>query len=224
VPALAQPERWALVIANDIFTSGLENEMASHPKSFYTPEEYLKLERKAAYKSEYYTGEIFAMSGGSRAHNLIVINVATGLNAQLENRECEVYASDMRVRTPDSSTYAYPDVVVVCGQPQFEDAEVDTLLNPTLIIEVLSPSTETHDRTKKFADYRKIESLKEYILIAQRECRVTQFIKQPDGMWLFQEAINLDESAHLPSVNCDLALEKVYRKVVLPSQQEEASP
>src|SRR6185295_12799056 len=198
--------------------------MASHPKPFYTPEEYLKIERKAAYKSEYYTGEIFAMSGASRAHNLIVANVTTALNTQLENRECEIYANDMRVRTPDRSTYAYPDVVVVCGQPQFEDAEVDTLLNPTLIIEVLSPSTETHDRTKKFADYRKIESLKEYILIAQQECRLTQFIKQPDGMWLFQEASSLGEIVQLTSVNCDLALEKAYRKVVLPSQQEEALP
>jgi Uma2 family endonuclease len=198
--------------------------MASHPKHSYTPEEYLQLERKAAYKSEYYTGEIFAMSGASRAHNIVVINVATALNTQLENRECEVYASDMRVRTPDTAMYTYPDVIVVCGQPQFEDAEVDTLLNPTLIIEVLSPSTETHDRTKKFADYRQIESLKEYILIAQRECRVTQYIKQPDGMWLFQEAGSLDEMVHLASVNCDLALESVYRKVAFPPQQEEELP
>ena len=198
--------------------------MASHPKDSYTPEEYLQLERKAVYKSEYYTGEIFAMSGASRAHNIVVINVAAALNTQLENRACEVYASDMRVRTPDTATYTYPDVIVVCGQPQFEDAEVDTLLNPTLIIEVLSPSTETHDRTKKFADYRKIESLKEYILIAQRECRVTQYIKQPDGMWLFQEASSLGEMLHLTSVNCDLALERAYRKVEFPSLQEEGLP
>src|SRR5690349_16896757 len=127
--------------------------MASHPEHFYTPEEYLALERKADYKSEYYAGEIFAMSGASRGHNLIVANVTTLLNTRLADRDCEVYPSDMRVRPPDTTLYTYPDVVVVCGQPQFEDEAVDTLLNPTLIVEVLSPSTEMHDRTTKFADY-----------------------------------------------------------------------
>jgi Uma2 family endonuclease len=197
--------------------------MASHRKHSYTPEEYLALERKAAYKSEYYAGEIFAMSGASREHNIIVANVTTILNTQLENRDCEVYPSDMRVRTPDTTFYTYPDVTVVCGEPQFEDESVDTLSNPTLIVEVLSPSTETYDRTKKFADYRKITSLNEYILIAQQECRVTQYIRQSDGIWLFQEASRMEETLHLASTDCDLVLERVYRKVQFPAQEQEQS-
>lgn len=193
--------------------------MASHPKHFYSPEEYIALERKASYKSEYYAGEIFAMSGASRAHNIIVANVTTSLNTQLESRDCEVYASDMRVRTPDSLLYTHPDVVVVCGEPQFDDDSVDTLLNPTLVVEVLSPSTETHDRTKKFADYRKITSVMEYILVAQEESRVTQYIKQSGGTWLFQEASHPEETLHLASINCDLALERIYRKVQFPTHE-----
>jgi Uma2 family endonuclease len=194
--------------------------MASHPEHFFSPEEYLALERKAAYKSEYYAGEIFAMSGAGREHNIIVANATTSLNIQLEHRDCEVYPNDMRVRTPDTLLYTYPDVVVVCGEPQFEDDGVDTLTNPTLIVEVLSPSTETHDRTKKFADYRKITSLREYILIAQQECRVTQYSRQSDGAWLFQEASRLEEKLHLASIDCDLELERIYRKVQFPVQEE----
>jgi Uma2 family endonuclease len=197
--------------------------MASHPKHFYSPEEYLALERNASYKSEYYAGEIFAMSGASRAHNLIVINVATLLNNQFEDRDCEVYANDMRVRTPDSLSYTYPDVAVVCGESKFEDEVVDTLLNPILIVEVLSPSTETHDRTKKFADYRKITSLMEYILVAQEECRVTQYIKQSGGTWLFQESNRLEEKLYLASIDCDLVVEKIYRKVRFSTQGEKSS-
>jgi Uma2 family endonuclease len=187
--------------------------MASHPEHFYTPTEYLALERKAAYRSEYYSGEIFAMTGASREHNIIVLNVGGDLNTQLETRECEVYSSEMRVRTPDTSLYTYPDIVAVCGQPRFDDDSFDTLLNPTVIVEVLSPSTEGYDRTRKFAGYRKIDSLTEYVLIAQQEHRVTQFIKQPHGEWLFRETSALGDSVHLPSVDCHLPLTRIYRKV-----------
>jgi Uma2 family endonuclease len=198
----------------------LEDDMASHPKHFHSAEEYLALERQADDKSEFYAGEIFAMSGASREHNLIVANVTTSLNTQLEDRDCEVYPSDMRVRTPDSLFYTYPDVIVVCGEPQFEDQVVDTLLNPTLIVEVLSPSTETHDRTKKFADYRKITSLLEYILIAQQECRVTQYVRQENNSWLFQEVSSIKEQLHLASIDCDLLVERIYRKVRFPTPGE----
>ncbi len=197
--------------------------MASHIKHSYTPQEYLALERKASYKSEYYAGEIFAMSGASREHNIIVANVTTSLNTQLEDRDCEVYPSDMRVRTPDTLLYTYPDVVVVCQEPQFEDDSVDTLSNPTLIVEVLSPSTEMYDRTRKFADYRKIMSLREYILIAQQEWRVTQYIRQSNGTWLFQESSRLEEKIYLVSIDCDLELERIYRKVHFPNQEEQPS-
>jgi Uma2 family endonuclease len=200
--------------------------MASHPKRFYTPEEYLAMERQAERKSEYYAGQITAMAGASRAHNLIVSNVNASLTLQLQDRDCEVYPSDMRVRTPDTNLYTYPDVVVVCGEPQFEDILVDTLLNPTLIVEVLSPSTETKDRTKKFADYRKISSLMEYILIAQDECRLTQYIRQPSRLWLFNEATDLEETVRLASIDCALSLKEVYRKVKFPAApgEEELPP
>src|SRR5919198_4874617 len=119
----------------------------------YTPEEYLALERAARHKSEYVNGRIYALAGASRAHNLIVVNVSAELRAQLRGRPCETYASDMRVKVSQTGLYTYPDVVVVCGEPRFEDAQVDTLLNPTVIIEVLSESTESYDRGEKFAHY-----------------------------------------------------------------------
>ena len=199
--------------------------MASHPHNFFTPEEYLAIERNAASKSEYHAGEIFAMSGASREHIIIVANITTELNTQLEPRDCEVYPNDMRVRTPDTSLYTYPDLVVVCGQPQFEDNSFDTLLNPALIIEVLSPSTEAYDRTRKFAEYRRIPSLVEYVLVAQQECRVTQYVRQPGGgTWLFEEAFEIAKTVHLPSINCKLELERVYRRIQFPLRSDAAEP
>ena len=187
--------------------------MASNPKHFYTPEEYLSLERKATYKSEYCAGEIFAMAGASLAHSRIVMNVGTTLSVQLEDKDCDVYANELRVKTPDNALYTYPDIVVSCGQLKLEDSSFDTLLNPVLIIEVLSPSTEAYDRAKKFAFYRKIESLKEYILVAQDECRVTQYTNQEDGSWVFNESSNLEDTIRLASLPCVLDLQKVYRRI-----------
>ena len=194
--------------------------MASNPKHSYTPEEYLSLERKARHKSQYYAGEIFAMSGASREHNVIVLNIATALSTQLEEKDCEIYAVDMRVKTPNGMLYTYPDVVVVCGKPQFEDSSTDTLLNPSLILEVLSPSTETYDRTKKFEDYRNIESLKEYVLVAQKERRITQFVKQVNGGWIFHEFCKANDLVHFDSIDCKLTLERAYRRVEFSTQNE----
>ena len=186
--------------------------MASHPKHFYTPEEYLAMERAATYKSEFCAGEIFAMSGTSRQHNTIGLNIASELKHCLKTRDCDVYAYDIRVRTPDSRLYTYPDVMVTCNG-QFEDSSVDTLLNPIMIVEVLSPSTETYDRTKKFTDYRKIDSLVEYILVAQNECRVTQFFKQPNGEWIFKEYISINDVLRLTSIDCELEMKQIYDRV-----------
>ncbi|HZS46184.1 MAG TPA: Uma2 family endonuclease [Blastocatellia bacterium] len=197
--------------------------MASHLKHIYTPQEYLAMERAASYKSEFCNGEIFAMSGASLEHNLIVTNTTISLGNQLEGKDCDVLANDMRVKTVDSSLYTYPDIVVVCGERRFEDASVDTLLNPKLIIEVLSPSTASYDRTKKFAYYRGIESLQEYILIAQDECRVTQYVRQGTDTWIFHEATSLDEKIHLASVPCVLDLSRVYRRIEFPPDKEEES-
>jgi Uma2 family endonuclease len=190
--------------------------MSSQPKILLTPEEYLAIERKAEYRSEYLNGETFAMTGASRKHNLIALNIAGELRQQLKGKPCEAYVNDMRVHIPATGLYAYPDVTVVCGEPQFEDAFVDTLLNPTLLVEVLSESTESYDRGKKFSYYRTIQSLAEYLLVAQDEYRIEQYLKQQDGRWLLTDIRSLDGIVELASVSCTLALKEVYDRVALP--------
>jgi Uma2 family endonuclease len=190
--------------------------MSSQPKTYLTPAEYLAIEREAEYKNEYIDGEIVAMTGASRRHNLIAINITSELRRQLKDRPCEVYGSDMRIRVPSSRLYTYPDAVVVCDEPQLEDDYLDTLLNPTLIIEVLSKSTEAYDRGKKFSFYRTIESLAEYLLIAQDECQVEQYVKQRDGGWLLSDYYSPEDVVALTSIQCQLALREVYDKVAFP--------
>jgi Uma2 family endonuclease len=190
--------------------------MSSLPRPQFSPQEYLALERRAEYRSEYFDGEIFAMAGASREHNLIAGNAFASLHGQLKGRRCEAYPGDMRVRVSQPGLYTYPDVVVVCGEPEFEDAEVDTLLNPTLIVEVLSPTTEAYDRGEKFAQYRTLASLAEYVLIAQDRYRVERFARQPDGQWLFAAAHRLDQVISLASIDCRLPLAEVYDRLTLP--------
>lgn len=187
--------------------------MSSQPQLRYAPEEYLALERKAEYKSEYLNGEIFAMSGASERHNLIVANVLASLHAQLRNRPCRVYPSDLRVKVEEPGLYTYPDITAICSKPQFEDRHVDTLLNPETIVEVLSPSTEAYDRGMKFGSYRKLPSLQEYVLISQGEPHIELYVRQPDNQWLLSEASNLQDVVRLPSINCILTLAEVYEKV-----------
>jgi len=196
--------------------------MSSVPKLRFTPEEYLALERRAEYRSEYFNGEIFAMAGASREHNLIAGNAFASLHAQLKGRRCEAYPGDMRVQVSQTGLYTYPDVVVVCGEPQFADAEVDTLLNPTLIVEVLSTTTEAYDRGSKFEQYCTLESLAEYVLIAQDRYRVERFVRQPDGQWLFSAANRLDQVISLASIDCRLPLAEVYDRLSLPKPPAEA--
>ena len=187
--------------------------MSSVPRSRLSPEEYLAIERKAEFRSEFFEGEMFAMSGASRKHNLIGGSVGARLTLQLDDRDCEVYISDMRVKVSPTGLYTYPDVVVVCGEPRFEDAEVDTLLNPKVLFETLSKSTEGYDRGKKFEHYRTIASLAEYVLIAQDKPHVEHFLRQPDNQWLLSETNNLADTIQLPSIQCQLALAEIYRKV-----------
>ena len=187
--------------------------MSSQTQQRYTPEEYLARERQAQYKSEYYAGDIFAMAGASRWHNLIVANVIGELRSQLKGRPCTTYPSDMRLKVSPTGLYTYPDVTVVCGAAQFEDTQQDTLLNPTLIVEVLSESTEAYDRGGKFAHYRKLASLLEYVLIAPTKPHVEHYVRQPDNRWLLAEADSLHDTLHLPSIDCHLALAEVYDKV-----------
>ena len=179
----------------------------------YTAEDYLTLERSASIKSEFHNGEIYAMTGASRKHNLITVNIAGELRSQLKKRPCEAYINDMRVKAAEARSYHYPDIAVVCGAPQFEDTYFDTLLNPTLLIEVLSPSTEAYDRGGKFAHYRKIDSLREYLLISQDQPSIERYLRQGD-VWILSEAVGLEASMSLESIECLLSLREVYDKVL----------
>jgi Uma2 family endonuclease len=182
-------------------------------QAHYTAEDYLTLERSASYKSEFHDGQIYAMTGASRKHNLITVNIAGELHSQLKKRSCEAYINDMRVKAAEAPSYHYPDITVVCGKPQFEDGQMDTLLNPTLLIEVLSPSTEAYDRGGKFARYRKIPTLREYLLVTQDQPSIERYQRQGD-VWILSEAVGLEASVMLESIDCVLSLREVYDKVL----------
>ena len=181
-----------------------------------TREEYLAMERASEYRHEYSQGEVTEMTGASREHNLLVSSISARLYMQLLGQPCEIYTSDMRVKVTEAGLYTYPDLVVVCDEPDLEDAHVDTLLNPNVIIEVLSNSTEEYDRGKKFAHYRKLPSLTDYLLVAQDRMHVEQFARQPNDTWLFSEADHADVTITIASIGCELQLEEIYEKVNLP--------
>jgi Uma2 family endonuclease len=180
----------------------------------YTPEEYLTMEREAEYKSEYLDGHIYAMAGASREHNLIVAGLLREMGIQIKGRRCEAYPSDMRVQVHDRNFYfyTYPDVIVTCGEPTFSDTKMDTLTNPTVLFEVLSPSTEAYDRGRKFELYRKIESLQEYVLVAQDRAFVEHYVRR-GTKWELSDLSGLDGSLKLESIQCELALRDIYDKV-----------
>ncbi|MGO9464789.1 MAG: Uma2 family endonuclease [Isosphaeraceae bacterium] len=183
-------------------------------KNKFSPEEYLALERKAGFRSEYHDGFITAVASTSREHSLIALNVGGEISSQLKERPCEAYLSDMRVYIDRTGLYTYPDVVVVCGEPRFEDDEVDTLLNPTAIVEVLSPTTEAYDRGKKFLHYRRLPTLREYVLVSQDRVLVERFTRQGDD-WLLTELTQIDDTLRLDSIDCELPLREIYAKVKL---------
>jgi Uma2 family endonuclease len=189
--------------------------MAVHVQPRYSPEEYLALERKAEYKSEYVNGFIFAMAGTSREHNRIALNVARGLDDQMRGRPCDVFILDVRLKVSETGLYTYPDVTALCGEARFEDAEVDTLLNPTVIVEVLSKSTEAYDRGEKFGHYRQLESLAEYVMVAQDRVCVERYVRQGSD-WVLTEFRDLDDTLHLASIDCDLPLREIYDRVKFP--------
>jgi Uma2 family endonuclease len=182
-----------------------------HP--YITPQVYLQHERKAAVKSEYINGQIYAMAGASRRHNCITFNVAGMIYAQLQGRPCEGFANDMRVKIAAENVYTYPDIVVACGEAKYEDAELDTLLEPTLLIEVLSDSTEKYDRGKKSAFYQQIESLQEYVLISQDQARIECYTRAADHRWMLTPVTTLEDSISLESIGCVLPLAAVYARV-----------
>lgn len=187
--------------------------MASVPTQHLTPAEYLAKERKAEFKSEYLRGEMFAMSGGTRWHGRIAINLARYCDQLLEDQPCEVFGSDVRVKVSPTGLYTYPDLSITCDEPKFEDEVQDTLLNPRVIFEVLSKSTEAYDRGKKFGHYRQIDALKEYVLVSQTEPLVERYAREPDGSWRLTVYKGLDAVLELDSVPCRLSLADIYRRV-----------
>jgi Uma2 family endonuclease len=187
--------------------------MASNPKTFYSPEEYLALERSSEAKHEYYNGEIFAMGGATEEHVSIVTNLVGELHAQLKIGPCKVYSNDLRVQVSPTGLYTYPDVIVLCEKPRFSDKQEDTLLNPALIIEVLSESTKDYDRGGKFEQYRSIDSFVEYLLVAQDRPHVEHHTRQADGSWLLQETNNLEDMIQLKSIPCSLRMADIYSKI-----------
>ncbi len=177
-----------------------------------TPEEYLEIERKAEFKSEYYNGEMFAMAGTTINHGRLATDLTIILGQQLQGRGCHIHGSDIRVRVRSADLYTYPDLSVVCGTDEIEE---ENLLNPTLIVEVLSPSTEAYDRGRKFEYYRCIESLREYLLIAQDRMQVDLFTKQADERWLLTSASKPEETVELHSIGCQVPLATLYARVTL---------
>lgn len=184
--------------------------MSAEPVQSITPEEYLAYERASPGRHEYVRGEIFAMAGASEAHNTITLNVAVALRNQLRGGPCRAYASDMRVQVDARRSYVYPDVVVVCGERRFEDDQVDTLLNPTLVVEVLSPSTEAFDRGAKAEYYRQIPSVQEYVLIAQDRIHVEQYTRATSGAWTLREFASHSEVIVLSSIDVSLPVDEAY--------------
>lgn len=203
------PEGYAQRISED------SQLMASTTAIAVSPAEYLQLERQANVKHEYRDGEIVEMPGSSRQHNLLGTNLIGLLYQKLRDGDFEVYPSDMRVKVSEAGLYTYPDASVVAGEPEFEDAEVDTLLNPVVLFEILSPSTESYDRGEKFTNYQTIDSLQEYVLISQDRMSVDRYTRKNDHEWTFRTSNGPEASVELASLGCELKLGELYHKVPL---------
>jgi Uma2 family endonuclease len=192
----------------------MEVSMAAELKPRLTFEEYLDLESKADYKSEFINGQMYMMAGASPNHNLLTASMITELSLQLKKRPCRVYSSDQLLKIERNENGRYPDVTVVCGQPQYEKHPyLSALLNPTLLVEILSPSNAAYDRDVKADEYRTIASLQEYLLVAQNRIHVEHYVRQSKNQWLLTEYNALDDVIHLASIQCDLVLADVYGKV-----------
>ena len=187
-----------------------------------TPDEYLEIERKAEFRSEYYQGEMFAMERGTGAHTELVDNLVCCLLLKLRGGPCRAYSTNMRVQVSATGLYTYPDLVVACGDGRFLDARHDTLLNPVVIIEVLSDSTEAYYRGKKFAHFRTLESLQEYVLVSQDRVLVECYKRQPGDRWLLTEASGPEQTITLDSVGGSLSLADIYEGVEVSSEPRKA--
>ena len=189
-------------------------------EAYFTPEEYITLERKAIpdaeiVRSEYMNGKIIGRSSSNLSHNLITGNITAGLYTRLKSSGCFVFANQMRVSIPSANSYFYPDVGVVCEEPRFEDDLFDILLNPIVVVEVLSPSTEAYDRGDKFAHYRQLQSLQEYVLVSQDKGRVDHYARH-ETQWILTDFQALDQHLSLTSIQCELPLQEIYENVPFP--------
>jgi len=191
--------------------------MSSYPLAFLTPQEYLDAERQTERRSEYLNGEVFAMSGSTYAHNKIITSITLSLGPQVRKKDCDVTTNDLRLRVNPRGNYlyAYPDVTVICKKPQFEDKHLDTLLNPRVLIEVLSRTTESWDRLTKAPLYRQLESLKEYLFVAQDRVHVEHYVRQPGDTWVRTEKSKIKDVIKLRSVGATLKLSDIYYGVAL---------
>lgn len=186
--------------------------MSANPIVRMTPEEYLEAERKAEFKSEYYGGEVYAMAGGSYPHGIIIGNLCSELRQVLKGTSCIVTPTEVKLRV-SGGLYTYPDIMVVCEEPRFADDQKDTLLNPTVIIEVLSESTEAYDRGVKSTKCRALDSVQEYVLVSQYQPRVERFGRLPSGQWLLSDCAGIDAICRFESLKCEIPMAEIYYNV-----------
>ena len=187
--------------------------MAAVVKPRISIDDYLTLDSKSEYKIEFFDGEVFMMAGASARHNLISSGFNFALFSRIRDKGCFVFPGDMRLMVEEASVYTYPDLIVVCGKPQYADTVPETLLNPTMIVEILSASTEQYDRGRKLQRYRRIESLQEYVLVSQSAYHVQCFSRQAEGGWLLNDVIGSEANLTLPSLDCQIALDEIYQQV-----------
>lgn len=187
--------------------------MSSQRTTFLSPEEYLEIERQSEERNEYFNGEMFAMAGGTPPHALIISNVVRELGQQLKRKPCQVYSSDLRLRVSPAGLYTYADVMIICGKIQLADGRKDTVMNPTLIVEVLSESTRDYDRGQKFQHYRSLPSLIDYLMVAQTESHVEHWTRQSEDRGLLVDYSDLGQIIQLPSIDCVLPMSEIYDKI-----------
>lgn len=187
--------------------------MSATPSPYVTVEEYLAIEESSEEKYEYWDGQIYLMAGAAPNHNLIASSVNFAIYSQLRGKGCFVFSSDMRVKEEKTNLYTYPDLTIVCGTPSYEDTKPKTLTNPTVVIEILSPSTERADRGRKFQHYRNLDTLQEYVLISPSMARVEVFFKQSEKTWLFTDISDINDAVKLSSIDCTLQMKDIYDQV-----------
>ena len=194
--------------------------MSATAHEYMTAQQYFTLEETSDGKHEYYRGAIYAMTGGTARHNLIVANLIALLHGQLRGTTCRVFPSDLRLKIELTGLYTYPDVSVICGPISFGDNRQDTVTNPVVLIEVLSPSTENYDRGRKFEHYRTIDTLQEYVVVAQDRVHIEHYVRQDNNRWVLVDFSTIDQIVHVGAINCTLSVELVYENIMFDNQDE----